>query len=73
LTDQSDAMGVEQFDQLGEVCQRASQPIDLVDHDDIDPAVPDVGQHAKSDALRTLNPNQAGRRSDDCGQLVKAC
>jgi len=28
---------------------------------------------AKSDALRTLNPNQAGHRSDDCGQLVKAC
>ncbi|HEX4827441.1 MAG TPA: hypothetical protein VFV12_04380 [Xanthobacteraceae bacterium] len=28
---------------------------------------------AKSDALRTLNPNQAGQRSDDCGQLVKAC
>jgi hypothetical protein len=27
---------------------------------------------AKSDALRTLNPNQAGQRSDDCGQLVKA-
>jgi hypothetical protein len=37
-------MGVEQLDQLGEVRERAGQPVDLVDHDDIDPAVPDVGQ-----------------------------
>jgi hypothetical protein len=37
-------------------------------------AADDVGvrESAKSDALRTLNPNQAGQRSDDCGQLVKA-
>jgi hypothetical protein len=42
-----DAMGVEQLDQLdqlGEVRQGTGQAVDLVDHDDIDPAVPDVRQ-----------------------------
>ena len=29
-------MLVEQFDQLGEVCQRAGQAVDLVDDDDVD-------------------------------------
>jgi hypothetical protein len=28
---------------------------------------------AESEPLRTLNPNEAGQRSDDCGQLLKAC
>ena len=37
-------MGVEQLDQLGEVRERAGQAVDLVDHDNIDPAVPDVRQ-----------------------------
>jgi hypothetical protein len=37
-------MGGEQFDQLGEVGERAGQAVDLVDHDNIDPAVPDVRQ-----------------------------
>jgi hypothetical protein len=31
-------------DQLGEVRERAGQTVDLVDHDDIDPAVADVCQ-----------------------------
>ena len=39
-------MGVEQLDQLGEVGQGACQPVDLVDHDNIDPAIPDVGQQS---------------------------
>ena len=39
-------MGVEQLDQLGKVRQRAGQPVDLVDDDNIDPAVPDVGQQS---------------------------
>ena len=30
-------MGIEQFDQLGEIGQGARQPIDLVDDNDIDP------------------------------------
>jgi hypothetical protein len=37
-------MGVEQLDQLNEIRQRAGQPVDFVDNDDIDLAVPDVGQ-----------------------------
>jgi hypothetical protein len=37
-------MGIEQFDQLGEVRERAGQAFDLVDHDNIDPVVPDVRQ-----------------------------
>ena len=28
-------MGIEQFDQLGEVCQRPRQPVDLVDDNDV--------------------------------------
>ena len=31
-------MGIEQFDQLGEIGQGARQPIDLIDDNDIDPA-----------------------------------
>ncbi len=37
-------MLVEQFDQLGEVGQRAGQAVDLVDHDDVDLAGPHVCQ-----------------------------
>jgi hypothetical protein len=29
-------MGIEQFDELGEICQRSRQPVDLIDDDDID-------------------------------------
>jgi hypothetical protein len=28
-------------------------------------------QVAESEPLRTVNPNEAGQRSDDCGQLLK--
>ena len=35
-------MGIEQFDQLGKIGQRAGQPIDLVDDNDIDPVGSDV-------------------------------
>ena len=34
--DERDAVGVERFDQLGEIGERTGQPIDLVDDDDID-------------------------------------
>src|ERR1700730_10709226 len=37
-------MGVEDLDQLGEIGERAGQPVDLVDHDDIDPARPHLGE-----------------------------
>jgi hypothetical protein len=35
-------IGVEEFDQLGEVGERAGQPVDLVDDDHVDPASADV-------------------------------
>src|SRR3984957_1114063 len=35
-------MGVEELDQLGEVGERAGQPVDLVDNDHIDPASANV-------------------------------
>jgi len=37
-----DIMLVEQLDELGKVCQRPGQPVDLVDHDNIDLAEPYV-------------------------------
>jgi hypothetical protein len=37
-------MAVEQLDQLGEVRQRAGQAVDLVDHNDVHLAGPDVSQ-----------------------------
>jgi hypothetical protein len=42
--DKRDRFGIEGFDQLGEVGERSGQPVDLVDNDDIDPAVVDVLQ-----------------------------
>ena len=39
-------MGVEQLDELGEVGQGTGEPIDLVDDDNIDPAVADVRQQS---------------------------
>ena len=41
-----DAVGVEDLDDLGEVGQRAGQPVDLVDHHDVDLAGADVGQQS---------------------------
>ena len=35
---------VEQLDQLGKVGKRAGEPVDLVDHHDVDLAGPDIGQ-----------------------------
>ena len=37
-------MGIKQLDQLGEVCQRPGQPVDLVDDNDVDLAVSDIVQ-----------------------------
>ena len=36
-------MGIEQFDQLSKVSQRTGQTVDLVDHNDIDLVVLDIG------------------------------
>ena len=37
-------MMVEQLDQLGEIGERAGEPVDLVDHHDGDLAGPDISQ-----------------------------
>ena len=42
--DEGDPVLVEHLDQPGKIHQRAGQPVDLVDHDDIDLAGLDVGQ-----------------------------
>jgi hypothetical protein len=34
-------MSIEELDQLGEVGERTGEPVDLVDDDDVDPALPD--------------------------------
>src|SRR5829696_6927707 len=39
-----DALGIEELDELCEVGQRSGEPVDLVDHDDIDPPGADGGQ-----------------------------
>jgi hypothetical protein len=44
--DKRDVVGVEHLDQLGEVHQRAAEPVDLVDHDDVDQPGLDVAQQA---------------------------
>src|SRR5467141_2579196 len=41
-----DALGIEDLDQPGKIGERAGQPVDLVDDDDVDPAFPDVGEQA---------------------------
>ena len=40
--DKGDLVAVEHLDQLGEVGQRAAEPVDLVDHDHIDQPVLDI-------------------------------
>src|SRR5262245_24319951 len=35
-------MGLEELDQLGEISERSGQAVDLVDHDDVDLARPNV-------------------------------
>ena len=37
-------MGIEQFNQLCEVSQRSGEPIDLLDHDDVDLPASDIVQ-----------------------------
>jgi len=42
--DQLNRLGIEGFDQLGEVRQRTGQPVDLVDNDDVNPTGVDILQ-----------------------------
>ena len=49
---------VEQLDQLGEVRQRAGQPVDLVDDDDVDLPGPDVLQQRCRAGRSVLPPEK---------------
>jgi hypothetical protein len=44
--DEGDAVRVEGLDDPGEVGERAGQPVDLVDEQEVDPAALDIGQKA---------------------------
>ena len=48
-------MGVEQLDQLGKVGERAGQPVDLVDNDDVNPS--SARSRAGSPAARARRTN----------------
>ena len=45
--DERDVVFVEQLDELGEVGQRPCQPVDLIDHDHVDPSSADVIQQLR--------------------------
>jgi hypothetical protein len=49
---------IEGFDQLGKVEQRAGQPVDLVDHDDIDPACRNIGEQALQAGRSSVPPDR---------------
>ena len=52
-------MGIEQFDQLGEIGQRAGQAIDLVDDNDIDP----VGSNVIEELLQGRAVGRSAREA----------
>src|SRR5258707_7350453 len=58
------ALGIEQFDQLGEVRQRSSQTVDLVDNDAINLPSSDVVQQSLQDRpVRSIRPSIRHRHS----------
>ena len=44
--DEGDVVAIEHLDQLGKIHQRAAEPIDLVDDDDVDPPRLDIGDQS---------------------------
>jgi hypothetical protein len=44
--DERHTLCVEELDQPGKIGERAGQPVDLVDNDDVDPSRPDIGEQA---------------------------
>ena len=61
--DEGDAGAVEHLDQLREVHQRARQPVDLVDHDDVDQPLLDVGE-------QLLQPGPLQRAAGEAAVVV---
>jgi hypothetical protein len=60
-----DAAGIEQFDELGEISERAGQPIDLVNQHNVDRARPDIGQEL-------LQSGPLERGAGECAVVVAA-
>jgi hypothetical protein len=44
VTETKETAGIEDFDDLGEVGERAGEPVHLVDHDHVDPPCPHIAQ-----------------------------
>jgi hypothetical protein len=42
--DERHSLGVKELDQPGKIGERAGQPVDFVDDDNVDPAGPDIGE-----------------------------
>ena len=57
--DERDGMPVENLDEPREIRQRPGQPVDLVDHDDVDPPGLDVGEQPRQG--RPHQPPDIGR------------
>ena len=73
-TDERDIVAIDGLDDPGKVHQAAGQPVDLVDHDDIDPALPDAhvagGEHLAATGEDVLSrpagqPDTASDGGDD--------
>jgi hypothetical protein len=60
-----DAMGIERLDQLGEVRQRAGQPIDLIDDDDVDPPGLDIDEQVLERQANHRAAAESRRRRND--------
>ena len=56
--DESDAMGVKQLHQLGEVDERPGQAIDFVDDHNVDSALPDVREQLLQPGRSRLPPEK---------------
>ena len=61
--DEGDVVALEDFDQLGEIHQRAAEPVDLVDDDDVDQAGLDVGH-------QLLQPRPLQRAAGEAAVVV---
>jgi hypothetical protein len=56
---------IEQLDELGEISERAGQPVDLVDQHNVDLARPDIGQ-------QLLQSRAVERGAGECAVVVAA-
>ena len=50
------SLSIEEFCEPGKIGERSSQPVDLVDDDDVDPAGPDISENRCSAGRSRLPP-----------------